>query len=411
MNRQFNDVNGGHGLCSWRSVVAVYAVTTGIVALGFSFAAQFVTSEQELESLSERLTQFDAGHYVRIVEEGYSYDPLARSELAFFPLFPLLGKVIAGCTGLPAIGALLIAANVTCLTALIALAFYLRLRDRDARSELLTQRHRLALNYAVVLMVLLPTSLFFRMAYAESLFVLLAILCLLAIEVRARFIVIILLAGLASATRPVGIALVLPVMVAAWNRHHKGWPRYAAALGYGLVSCWGLALYILYQWHSFGEPFAFALTQAHWRMRPPTTVGEKMVSLLSYQPIWSVYDPLSMAYWGRWGNGPWFNVRFLNPVYFVGTAVTVVIGAYARLLTRAEVLLALGLLLIPYLTRAYENAMFSHARFALVVFPAFIVWGHALARMPMAVVASLFGLMGFLLGCYSALFAAGHPFF
>lgn len=395
----------------WEAVV-VYAATAGVVWLGVFFGAEFVVSEDQ-PSLLARFSQFDADHYIRIAEQSYDYTPIGRSGVAFFPMFPLLGAAVSKCFGLPAVAALLAVSNLAFLAALGAFAAYLRLRPRFSVDVSARDAAIHARSYALALMALVPTSFFFRMAYAESLFVLLSILCLLAIERRSPLILIALIAGLATATRPVGVALVPPVMVAAWCRHQRGWPRYFATLGYGILSCWGLGLYMVYLWHSFGEPLAFALTQTHWRARPVVGLVDKSVSLLLFEPIWSGFDPSSQFYCRlrNWSSNPFFDMCILNPVLFVATAATIFAGAYRRLLTQSEVLLALGLLLIPYVTRAHENAMNSHARFALVVFPAFIVWGHVLSRLPLAIVAPLFGLMGFLLGCYTALHTAGYLFF
>jgi len=50
-------------------------------------------------------------------------------------------------------------------------------------------------------------------------------------------------------------------------------------------------------------------------------------------------------------------------------------------------------------------------RFAAVVVPVYLVLGQLLARLPPAGAALAAGLSGFLLGAYSALFAAWYRFF
>ena len=114
------------------------------------------------------------------------------------------------------------------------------------------------------------------------------------------------------------------------------------------------------------------------------SIGEKLLALASWEPIWSVYLPGTGGYWRGFGDQslPIFNLQFMNPIYFVGTAALVGIGAWKRWLTCYEILMSVPLLAIPYVTRAYDNAMLSHARFAAVVFPAYIVAGHLLAKLP-----------------------------
>ncbi|MBI1902784.1 MAG: hypothetical protein HYS13_16930 [Planctomycetia bacterium] len=68
------------------------------------------------------------------------------------------------------------------------------------------------------------------------------------------------------------------------------------------------------------------------------------------------------------------------------------------------------MLLIPYLTKSYDNAMAGFGRFAAVVVPVYPVMGWLLMRMPAALRCGLLAISGFLLGAYSALFAAGYRF-
>jgi hypothetical protein len=55
--------------------------------------------------------------------------------------------------------------------------------------------------------------------------------------------------------------------------------------------------------------------------------------------------------------------------------------------------------------------MSSQVRFAAVVFPAYLVLGHLLARLPGSVAVAILGIAAFYLGSFSALFATGHLVF
>jgi hypothetical protein len=74
-------------------------------------------------------------------------------------------------------------------------------------------------------------------------------------------------------------------------------------------------------------------------------------------------------------------------------------------------LLSVGLLAIPYITKAYEYGMSSHARFAAAVFPVYLVAGRLLATLPPALTAGILALSGFFMGVYASMFAAGYLFF
>jgi hypothetical protein len=178
------------------------------------------------------------------------------------------------------------------------------------------------------------------------------------------------------------------------------------------LASWGILAYMAYLHFEFGDLLAFAKTQEYWRIRGKTTVSEKALSLLSWEPLWIVYDDYSPCCWNRFGApSVVLNMQFANPIYFVAAAVLVAVGAWKRWLTSHEVALSIALLAIPYVTRAYEMCLNSHARFAAVVFPAYIVLGHLLARLPPIVAMSLLALAGAMMGLYTALFAAGYPFF
>ena len=104
-------------------------------------------------------------------------------------------------------------------------------------------------------------------------------------------------------------------------------------------------------------------------------------------------------------------MQFANPIYFIATWGLIGVGWFKGWLNRNELALAAGLLLIPYVTRSHEMCMASMGRFAAVVFPAYLVLGHVLARMPASAAALVLVLSGFWMGMNAALFAAWHRIF
>ena len=80
-------------------------------------------------------------------------------------------------------------------------------------------------------------------------------------------------------------------------------------------------------------------------------------------------------------------------------------------MTGPEIVLSAALLAIPYVTRAYEMCMASHARFAVVVFPAYIVLCRLLGSLPPWVTWVVIGAFTMMLMTWTALYAAGHLFF
>jgi hypothetical protein len=168
---------------------------------------------------------------------------------------------------------------------------------------------------------------------------------------------------------------------------------------------------MVFQYIEFGDPLAWANAHQLWSRRSTAPYLEQWTAALTLEPIWAVYDPSSLAYWGRHTDAPaspLFNLPFANPIYFVVAAFLVWLGWRKRWLNGKEVLLAALLLGIPYFTHGYRHLMLSQGRFAAVAFPVYLVLGRLLARMPPALAGLLCALAGLVLAVYAALFAAGY---
>jgi hypothetical protein len=387
---------------SWGPVpigLLAYSLTTTVVILGVSFGRQFVAlrnpAEESRRSFLESLIRHDGIWYTKIVTQGYHYDPQKRSSVAFFPFYPCLGSAVMKLTGLSSIGALVVVSHVCLAASFVLAAIYLR-----TRSNL----NAAALPLGLLALGLMPASFFFRMPYSESAFLLLSLLFLLGLQRLWPLFVVALIAGLASACRPVGVGLLLPLVIYAW-RQSPGLRAFVwrAALAIP-VGCWGLFAYMAFLSMQFGDPLAFVRTQSHWGVASDSLL-RKIFSLLSYEPIWATLL--------RGPDGGWsvFNWQLINPAYFVVSTALVIFGAWRGWLNVYEVTLAVTLLLIPYVTRAYEMNMASSARFATVIFPVYVVLGEGLARVPLVVSGALLAASAFLLGAFSALFTAGYSIF
>lgn len=369
-------------------------------------------------------TRWDGQHYLEIALDGYSYEPGRRSNLAFFPLYPILLRSVYRATGVPAEWAGLLVAHVLLIAAMVLLAGYTRERYPRAPPQLAA--------WVVLAFGLFPTTFFMRMTYSESTFLVLALLAFWGMQRGWRPVVVAVVVGLATAARPVGVALVPPLWLYVWERSQT---RKAAAESSGPhprplsrqrergvakrlggiawltpIALWGLLAYMAFQYVEFGEPLAFARTQSHWRSRPDVGIGEKALALAAWEPIWSAYMPSSPGYSGRFARDvpEWADLQLANPVYFLAAAALIGLGAAQGWLSGREILLAVGLLLITYVTRGFDMCMASQGRFAAVVFPTYLVIGRLLHACPLALSGGILGLSAVYLVVYAALFAAGH---
>ena len=213
-------------------------------------------------TLVDRLTVWDGGWYIRIADEGYepgySYDhtgALTGNGLAFFPLYPLLLRVVAAVPGVSSAGAAL---GVSWLAGAIAAVLLSLLGERlyDRRT-----------GYALaVLFAAQPMSVVLTMGYTEALFCALVVASLLALHQGAW-----LLAGVAgmfaALTRPTGLALAGALLVTAlwwlW-RDRSDYPSWRVTAGVALAVL-AAPGYLLWVGLRVGELDAwFRIQQAGW---------------------------------------------------------------------------------------------------------------------------------------------------
>jgi hypothetical protein len=147
-----------------------------VVVLGALGMAHFVVDRTHPSSpgvalrVHQELLGWDAGWYETIARTGYA--PLGNQSLRFFPAVPLLTHVIAWVPGVHDGAALVVLANVAAFAA-TAMLFVLARRelgDRDAARR------------SIWILSLLPSAFVLVMGYAESMLLLFAIGCFLAIR-------------------------------------------------------------------------------------------------------------------------------------------------------------------------------------------------------------------------------------
>lgn len=411
---------------AWWSIIwngaTLYIGTGLIVFLGMVFGQHLLDpfgrweSFQKIDGSNDAIlkgaSQWDGQIYLQIATEGYFYHR-NDANVVFFPLFPMTVAAVYRISGLSIETAGLVVAHVCLLSVFVLFGVYARERFESTDSPIredggqVRSDHSQAAIFALLALGFMPTAFFMRMVYTESMFLLLAVLVFLGIQRRWKPVVIAAIVGLATATRPVGVALVPPLLWHVWceapTRRQAMWRMIWLAP----VAVWGLAAYMVYQYIVFGNTLAFAQAQELFHTRPPAGLGERCLSLASWEPIWSAYMPGSLGYAGQKNLPAIFDIQMANPVYFVAAAILVGLGFAKRWLTTAETLAGAGLLFIPYVTRAFEMKMASQGRFASVVFPMYLVLGHILARLGLPASVCILGLGAAFLAIYSALFAAG----
>ncbi|MFG2299031.1 hypothetical protein [Streptomyces sp. NPDC048603] len=189
--------------------------------------------------------RWDSLWYARIAAEGYGYEVVlpngdVHSNLAFFPLLPWLERAVSAVTGLSYGSAGLVVSVLAGLAAAWGIF---------AIGDLLYGR-RVGVC-AVAAWAALPVGIVQSMAYSESLFTALAAWSLYGV-LRGRWITAGLLAAAAGLTRPVGVAVVAALWVAAVLAARRGEASWRTAAG-ALVAPAGAAAYVLWVGARTGE--------------------------------------------------------------------------------------------------------------------------------------------------------------
>ena len=242
---------------------AVIEISTILLAIKFfafilAPAAWLVLHNQSCDFVT-LWNRWDAPHYVALAENGYTAVGEGRYFIVFFPLYPLLIRLVASVLGNYEVAALVIS-NVASLLA----GLYLYKLARIDYS------HNTALK-SVFYLAIFPTSYFLIAGYTESLFLLLAIGSFYYAR-KARWSTAGVLGMLAAATRITGLVL-LPSLLYEYfsQRSNPGSRRVRDLFFIALVSL-GFVSYLIVNHVVFGDAFAFlAVQHEHWykHLAPP----------------------------------------------------------------------------------------------------------------------------------------------
>jgi hypothetical protein len=217
----------------------------------------------------DRFFPFDAVWYQHIATDFYAWDPSRpglKQDVAFFPVWPLVLKLIALCTP-----DAMAARDVTVITSAgFALASIVAF-DALARRLLAPQ----AARTATWLFALYPGASFLLLSYPTGLMNLLCILALLAL-MQERYWAAAFCSALVTGIGPLGLGTAMAVFtMAAW----RVWQRMAHAptarrvrlavslVALGVLSISGLWGFLLWQWLKFADPFAFMQAQEAWAVQ------------------------------------------------------------------------------------------------------------------------------------------------
>ncbi len=254
---------------AWRFPLLV--TTLWLVATVASVAAAQVFHGQAI-NFDRFATSWDGGWYRSIVEAGYNRGQItSQANVAFFPLYPALVKIVAIAVPVTWAGTVV---PVACFAAASTLLY-----------RLVTEKYGTAIaKWTAVITACNPWSFYFAMMYSEALFLLLAVGVFYYLH-RRRFWLTALLAGLASGTRPPGVVLGLIVVVSWIVLHHhdfRALPAYVKLAGLALLSSGGLLLFMTFLQVNNNDALAFVHVQQYWPGRGGAGLFGELAALVRH---------------------------------------------------------------------------------------------------------------------------------
>lgn len=238
--------------------------------------------------LTEGLVTWDGTWYREIALHGYA--SLPEEGLRFFPLFPLLGRVLGVVTLGRVDAALVIIANLSSLALAVGLRRLVMLERDDARLA----------DRAVWMTALFPGAFVLAFAYAEALWLLAAVMVFWGIRSRRWWWAVI--AGfIAGLTRPLGVVLAVPAAIEL-ARH---WPAADRAERFRgtLAVCapvLGTFTYLVWVGRSFGDMWLPFTVQSRLRgdsVDPITRLWDGLSQMLGPERLGDgLHIPFALAF-------------------------------------------------------------------------------------------------------------------
>lgn len=307
-------------------------------------------------------SNWDSGWYLSIVEEGYDRVLTEQSNVAFFPVYPLLVRGISVAGPDP-----VVAGAGLSLACFLAALFVLR-------RLLLTRLPPEMASNALLLTAFWPFSFFFALAYTESLFLLLAATAFLCAH-RERWWAAAACAGLASATRVVGVFVALGVVLSfvQMEGRRPTPPRsLVKCAGLAAVGLSGLAAFMAYLWVHTGSALAFLEVQRFWPDR-----GEGIAGLGRISEVLTTHPVASYEY---------------SQILLFGVPLLLFLGLSLFVLRRDVAWGAFSLLTL--IAPLPTGSIASTNRYVLVLFPCFAALAELLKGRAPVVVAASAGFLG-----------------
>lgn len=316
---------------------------------------------------------FDGVHYLSIAQSGYF-----QYEQAFFPLFPLLIKMLSFLTFGNYVWAGMILVYVSLFLWLFV--FY-KLLQMDYKV--------LIIRWALIFSMFFPTAFFFGALYTESLFLLLVIMAFYTAR-KKQWVLAGLFVGLASATKLIGIFLLPAILLEfylAYKQQFFSKKHLVSLCMMVFLSISGIVIYMGYLWKVYADPLFFIHAQPAFGAN--RSGGEIILLPQVLFRYIKIFLTVPFSQYDFWIALLECNVFFLS--FFI-----LLLGFWKKKIRLSYILFSFLAIVGPTAT----GSLSSIPRYVLVAFPVFIFLGMISSRKTKVLLLILSSLLLFVLTSY-----------
>jgi hypothetical protein len=374
------------------SLIFIAAILFRVFSAVLAFLANLVFSQYQDQGFGvfrhdhlfwDAFARYDAGWYHGIASQGYAYGEGGRTNLAFFPVYPLLMRGGAWVLGGRQQDYYFAGIVISWLAFAAAMTILYRLALLDLP--------RVAALRAVMYAAAFPFAFFFGMVYSESLFFLALVATAYALRTQ-RWLAAAVAGAIMTATRVTGVMTVPGLALIAWRASGSDRRRELKAAGAIAGGLSGIGLYCLFNFQLSGKPFAWYDSITYWGYQPggnPFGSVARLLLSLATRPYQFLLERMA----------PYDT---LNALAALGAlALTPVIW---RRFNAGYALIVIAALLLPLSSGQFEGL----GRYTSVLFPVALALasfaGETRHHVMLAASASLYALG-------LAMFATVHPLF
>ena len=257
-------------------ILPAFLITRGLLALIARLSSYVIVKSQfygKPKVFLDLFYKWDARWFMGVIDKGYYYVPGGKTNLVFFPLYPLLVKAATRLVGNAQVAGLLIS-NAALFVGLVFLHKLIRLdgHDREAAAR------------AVLYVLIFPASLFFSIFYSEGLFFGLAVAAFYYAR-RKKWLAASILGFFLSLTRSIGVFIVIPLAIEYleidFSNFRLDLKKLKPDVLWLLLVPAGLGSYMAFLYFRFHDPLLFIKAHGSWG-RKVTTLWDTLLSFSTF---------------------------------------------------------------------------------------------------------------------------------